>query len=266
MDNFDTTDQNSNNASDEPEEPVEAELSHTDKLVGVISEPGVTFEKTSKFPTKTIDWLLPLVLLIVLSIASQFILFSNSEIKYQFAQKQGEAVQKAVTEGKITQEQADKQMQFMSGPMMRIISSVSTLIFIPIVFFIISFVLYMLVKFGLKGEGTYSSVLAAYGLSQYILMIHVILATVAGMIMGKLLQDVSVTSLLGMEKSSIGGWLLSFIDVLSIWFFAVLSIGLAKMFKATSTMKYFIMVFGLWFVWKLLVFSLQGSIPFLKNF
>jgi hypothetical protein len=266
MDNFDTTDQNSINPSDDSDTPEETELNHTDKLVGVISEPGETFEKTSKFPPRTVDWLLPLVLIIVFSIASQFILFNNAEIKYQFTQKQSEALQKAVTEGKVTQEQADKQIQFMSSPMMRIVSSVSTVIFVPIVFFIISFILFLFGKFALKGDGTYSSVLVANGLSQYIMLIHIILATVAGMIMGKLLQDVSVTSLLGMDKSSLVGWLLSFIDVITIWFLAVLSIGLAKIFKAQSTAKYFIMVFGLWFVWKLMVFSLQGALPFLRNF
>ncbi len=263
MDNFDTTDQTSINPSGEAEE---TELNHTDKLVGVISEPGVTFEKTSKFPPRTGDWLIPLVLLIIFSVASQFILFSNAEIKYQFTQKQSEALQKAVNEGKVTQEQADKQMQFMSGPMMRIVSTVSTVIFIPIMFFVISFILFLFSKFALKGDGTYSSVLSANGLSEYIVLIHIILSTVAGMILGKLLQDVSVTSLLGMDKSSLGGWLLSFVDVVTIWFMAVLSIGLAKMFKAQSTMKYFIMVFGLWFIWKLIVFTLQGSLPFLRNF
>ena len=266
MDNFDTTGQNSDNPSVEPEELVEAELSHTDKMVGILSEPSNTYESTAKFPPKTIDWVIPLILVVVLSIASQFILFSNPEIKYQIVQKQTEAIQKAVQEGKITQEMADKQIQFMSGSFMSIISSVSTLVIVPIIFFIVTLILFLLSKFALKGDGTYSSALVANGLSMYILMIHIILATVVGIVLGKLIRDLSLTSLLGMDKTSFMGWILSFVDVLTIWGFAVLSIGLAKMFKAASASKYFIMVFGLWFIWKLLVFSLQGALPVLKNF
>ena len=266
MDNFDTTDQNSDNVSGESEAPVETELSHTDKMVGILSEPSNTYEATAKFPPRTKDWFLPLLFVVILSIASQFILFSNPEIKYQIVQKQSEAIQKAVEDGKITQEQADKQIQFMSGSFMSIISSVSTLIFVPLMFFIVTLIFFLASKFGLKGDGTYSSALVANGLSIYILIIHLILATVVGIVMGKLIRDLSLTSLLGMDKTSFVGWLLSFVDVLTIWGFAVLSIGLAKMFKAASTMKYFIMVFGLWIIWKILVFSLQGALPFLKNF
>lgn len=89
MDNFDTNDQNSDNVSAEAETPVEAELSHTDKMVGIFSEPSTTYESTAKFPPRTMDWFLPLLFVVILSIASQFILFSNPEIKYQIVQTNG---------------------------------------------------------------------------------------------------------------------------------------------------------------------------------
>ena len=258
MDNF-TNDLNSPNSSPDSGE---IELSHSDKIAGVFSEPAKTFETTSKFPLRTVDWILPIILLLILSIISQFILFNNPEISYQMQQKQREAVQKMVDEGKITQEQADKQSQFMSGSVMVIIRSVSTLIFGFIFFLIITGIYFLFCKFALKGDGNYVSALVANGLTAYIAMIQIILATVASIILGKMVSDVSVTSLIGMDKSSIGGWLLSFIDVITIWSFAVLSIGLAKMFKSRSAGKYFALVFGLWILWKILVFSLSNTIPF----
>ncbi len=135
MDNNFTNDLNSPNFSPDSRE---IELSHSDKIAGVFSEPAKTFEITSKFPLRTIDWILPIILLLILSIISQFILFNNPEISYQMQQKQREAVQKMVDEGKITQEQADKQSQFMTGSVMVIIRSVSTLIFGFIFFLIIT--------------------------------------------------------------------------------------------------------------------------------
>jgi hypothetical protein len=260
---MDTSDTNSSFNS---EEQNLEELSHSDKIAGIITEPAKTFEATAKFPPRTIDWVLPIIILLLLSIVSQFILFSNPEISYQMQQKQREVTQKLVQSGKMTQEQADKQAQFMTGPTMAVIRSVSILIFGFIFFLIITGIYFLFCKFALKGDGNYISALVANGLTAYVAVIQIILATVFSIILGRMMQDVSVASLLGMEKTSLAGWLLSFIDIITIWSFSVLSIGLAKMFKSQSTVKYFILVFGLWFVWKLAVFGLGNAIPFLKNF
>ena len=265
MDNNSTNYTDSSNSSQDPEVQ-ETELSHSDKIAGIFTEPAKTFETTAKFPLRTVDWVLPIILLLILSVISQFIIFKNPEISYQMQQKQREAVQKMVEQGKITQEQADKQAQFMTGSAMAIIRTASTLIFGFIFYLLITGIYFLFCKYALKGDGNYVSALVANGLTAYIAMIQIILATAASIIMGKYLQDVSVTSLIGMDKSSIGGWLLSFIDVITIWSFIVLSIGLAKMFKSKTTGKYFILIFGLWFVWKLIIFALSNTLPFLKNF
>jgi uncharacterized membrane protein len=266
MDSNITNDTNLQQSPANNEEIHEVELSHSDKIAGIFTEPAKTFETTSKFPPKTVDWILPLIVLILLVIISQFILYSNPEISYQMEQKQREAVQKLIDEGKMTQEQADRQAQFMKGPAMGIIRSAGILIFGFVIFLLITLIYFLFSKFALRGDGNYVSALVANGLIQYILIIQVILATAASIFMGKMLQDVSAASLLGMDKASFGGWLLSFVDVITIWAFAVLSIGLAKMFKSKTTGKYFVLVFGLWFVWKLIVFGLSNTIPLLKNF
>lgn len=267
MDSNSTNDLNSPDPSSQsPEEIQETELSHTDKIAGIFTEPIKTFEATAKFPLRTVDWLLPIILLLILSIISQFILFNNSEVSYEMQRKQREAVQKMVDEGKMTQEQADQQAKFMTGSTMVVIRSASTLIFGFVFFLIIAGIYFLFCRFALKGDGNYVSALVANGLTAYISMIQIILVTVAGIMLGRAVQDVSVTSLLGMDKASFGGWLLSFVDVVTIWSFAILSIGLAKLFKSKTMGKYFILVFGLWIVWKVLVFSLSSAIPFLKNF
>ena len=53
--------------SQEPPQEVEA-LTHTDKIVGVISEPSNLFYKLVFLPTKATDWLFPLLALIVVAI------------------------------------------------------------------------------------------------------------------------------------------------------------------------------------------------------
>ncbi|HSP88840.1 MAG TPA: hypothetical protein VLN45_11945, partial [Ignavibacteriaceae bacterium] len=54
---------NSEQNSTSPVQP-EEELSHTDKMIGIFSEPSATYEKIARFPVRTIDWLMPFLLLL----------------------------------------------------------------------------------------------------------------------------------------------------------------------------------------------------------
>src|SRR5690606_36255347 len=98
----------------EPKQEIE-ELSHTDKIVGVISEPSNLFSKLVFLPTKATDWILPLLALIVVAIVSTFIYMSNPEIKYQMQQEQEKAMReqfdKMVESVQMSREQADEQME-----------------------------------------------------------------------------------------------------------------------------------------------------------
>ena len=74
----------------QPEQPTNEieELSHTDKIVGVISEPTNLFSKLAFLNTKVTDWLLPLLVMIIVAIVATFIYMSNPEIKLEMQQQQ----------------------------------------------------------------------------------------------------------------------------------------------------------------------------------
>ncbi len=253
----------------------EHELSHTDKLVGVFTEPATTFEQTSKFPPKWVDWFIPVTLLIIVAIVSSFVIMSNPVIKSEIMEKQMQRIeenfQSAVESGKMTQEQADEQIdkirtnmeQGMGNPVFRVIGPLFTIF---ILFFIIAGVYYIFVKFALKGDGTYSHAMVAYGLPYYILAIQTIVILILSLSLNKPFRDTSLLSFIDFDKASIVGWFLGKLDIFSIWFYAVVSIGFAKMFKSKSTGKYFGMIFGLWLGVSLLFFLLGKAFPFLKNF
>ena len=98
--------------SEQPTNEME-ELSHTDKIVGVISEPTNLFSKLVFQKTKATDWLLPLFAMIIVSIVATFIYMSNPEIKLEMQQQQQKAMQeqfdKMVESGQMTREQANEQ-------------------------------------------------------------------------------------------------------------------------------------------------------------
>jgi len=92
------------------------------------------------------------------------------------------------------------------------------------------------------------------------------LASKVSLRFSRMLNDVSVASLMNSDKSTIIGFILSKLDILTIWAYIVFSIGLSKMFKSVSTGKYYAMVFGVWIIGTFILFILSKSIPFLQNF
>src|SRR5574338_1018652 len=135
-----------------PENEME-ELSHTDKIVGVISEPSNLFSKLSFIPTKATDWILPLIALIVVAIVSTFIYMSNPEIKLEMQQQQEKAMQeqfdKMVESGQMTREQADEQidmtMEMMGGTrMMQVFSSIGIIVMMLLWFFVFTTIAFLI--------------------------------------------------------------------------------------------------------------------------
>ncbi len=250
----------------------EEELSHTDKLVGVFSEPAAMYQKTAQFPPRTIDWIVPLILLTIFLIASSYIVLSNPEISYNIKHEQLAKIEKSfqemVDKGQMTKEQAQEQMSKIEERMSQGTSMVQTVIFtivrVFLFFFIVSGIYFIVARFIFKGEGTYASAMVANGLTAYIDIIQVIIATILTIVMGRLMMDTSLASLMQVEKSSFIGFVLGKLDIITIWSLAVAGIGLSKMFKSSSVVKYLVFVFGLWIVWGLIMFGLGQAIPILR--
>ena len=271
MNDTETTEQNGQ-IENEGSEPVSnGELSHSDKMIGVFTEPGETFDRTSKFPPRHKDWVIPLLVLFILIGITRSISMLDEEVFYTAKQEQIERIQQSVEDGSRTSEEGnqaieavEQQMEFMRGPVGWIIQTVATLIFGFIFFFLIVGIYFFFIKVLLKGEGTYASALVANGLTAYISVIQVIIAAILTMVMGKMLQETSLAAFMGSNKDTIIGWIYAKINPVSIWAYIVLSIGFAKMFKSQSSGKYFALVFGLWLIGGLLIFFLAQAIPFLN--
>jgi hypothetical protein len=260
-----------NEQSNNPEPQQVEELSHSDKMIGVFTEPGNTFTEVAKFPTRNKDWVIPLLILFILIGITRTISMMNEEVFLEAKQEQIDRIDNMVEDGTLTQEQGeqaienvDQQMEMMRGPLGWVINIFSVLIFGFIFFFIIAGIYFLFVKFLLKGDGAYSSVLVANGLTAYITIIQIIVAAILTMAFGTVVRDTSLASLLSSDKSTLVGWLFAKVDPITIWAYMVLSIGLAKMFKSESTGKYYALVFGLWIIGGLLIFLLAQAVPFLS--
>jgi hypothetical protein len=269
MDNFENNEQQNMGESNQQIE----ELNHSDKMIGVFTEPSNMFKITSFFPPRTKDWIIPLLLVFALVGIVRSISMMNEEVFYQAKQQQIEAIEKMIEAGTIPKDQEDamiervnSQMEMMRGPVGWIINIVSTVIFGSIFFFIIAGIYFLLVKFVLKGDGGYQHVLVASGLSAYITILQVILTGILTLMLGKIFQDTSVAAIMGAERSTLTGFFLAKLDPITIWAYAVLSIGLTKLFKSDDVKKYALVVFGLWIIGSLIFFYIAKAVPFLSGF
>jgi Yip1 domain len=250
----------------------EPELNHSDKIIGLFSEPKKTFEKMSDYSPKTIDWLLPITLLLFIVVLSRALIMQNPDLAYQVKQQQKESMEKslntAVEKKQITSEQKEERLnqglESMNKPIFQFLGYIGIIIGGFIVFFIISGVYFLFTRFALKGEGTYAAALVANGMTGYIGIIQIIVATILSYILGRIVNDISIASLMNSDKTTIIGYILSKLDVILIWSFIILSIAYSKLFKSQSTGKYFGMVFGIWIVWCVFSFWLGKAVPWLN--
>ena len=247
------------------------ELSHSDKMIGIFTEPAKTFEHTAKFPPRNKDWVIPLVIFFFIVSVIRMVSMMNEEVYFEAKQKQIDAIEKMVESETLTREDGDaaidsidEQMEFMQGPVGWVITIATTLIFGFIVFFIIVGIYFLFVKLLLKGEGGYASALVANGLTAYISIVQYIIVGILSMAFSSLINDTSLAALLGTDRGTIAGFFLAKIDPLSLWAYIILSIGLSKMFKSESTGKYYVLVFSLWILGGLLLFLVAQAVPFLS--
>ena len=265
-----------NNENLNEENLEESELSHTDKLVGIFSEPKTTFEKIAKYPIKSVDWVIPAIIMIIVAIIANIVMMSNPRIEYSVMEKQMEKIEKsfdeAVEAGSMSREQANQQLEQIQNNMEenqkagRYMQVIGIVIYTFGALFIVSLVYWICCKFILKGEGEYNSALVAYGLPFYITIIQVIVMTILALATDRFYAGTSLAAILESDTSTFMGFVLSKLDVFSIWFYGIVGIGLAKLFKSNDIGKYVGLTYVLWVGTGLLFFGLGKAFPILKMF
>ena len=105
-------DESANQAPAPETEPVE-DISLTDAMTGVVTEPGATFEAV-RTSSKKNYWIIPALIFIVLYIAASFLVLNDEELYSEIKTKQTQAMKErmddAVKDGKMSREQANEQL------------------------------------------------------------------------------------------------------------------------------------------------------------
>ncbi len=233
------------------------DISLSDAMTGVITEPGPAFEAVRVSSRKNY-WLIPAFVFIVLYIASTFLVMNDEELYSDIKAKQTAAVKErlddAVKDGKMSQEQANEQMDKVdkqmskSNPLFYVFTTLGPIFTTFIILFLKGAIFLIVLKL-FKGTASYMNILSVLGLVFIPESIQVIIDTVMAIFTGKLNSNIGPTLLLSAD--SMGKEMFKFLghfDILTIWILIITGIGLAKVskLKPAQTMA---AVFVLWLIW-----------------
>jgi hypothetical protein len=230
-----------------PAEPVQP-MSFAEKMAGIFASPGEVYENVRLTPKTSSNWVVPLILFIIIVLACQYLMLSNPSLGHQFTAGQRDAIDAMVREGRITQEQADRQMEMMSpgSPIMMIGILVSTPIMTFLILFLFAFVYWLVGKFAMKATEPYMKVVEVVGLAFYIAAVGKIVATALAFLMDSVHASPSLALLISeFDVKNKLHLALSQINIFTIWNLIVTGIGLSSIFMRDLP-KVLVLVFALW--------------------
>ncbi len=231
-------------------EPLPEPSSFLTRAANVFSAPTDLYDEVSKMPPQNASWLIPLFLALILGVVASIAIFSNPDLKSQIKAQQQEEMQKKISEGQMTQEQADKAGQFMDSSFVVIISSAAIAIFIAGGFFVIPLVLWLAARSALGFQGRYLKMLELFGLASIIGAFGTIVTLLLMNYFGVLAATPSGSLFImhAYDRHSTVHNLLAELNIFTLWQVAVIGLGLAKV-SGKPIGQGIGLTFGLWAVW-----------------
>jgi hypothetical protein len=246
----------------EEQAPSTPTISFGDIIMNVFASPSEAFEGIRTSPTRASVWVVPLIVLMLLSCCFTWLMFTNESMKNQFMDSQRTRMEDQVQAGKMSQEQADQTLDQMekSEGMMIAFGIIGGILMITIMFFVAGLIFWLVGKFGLKAEGGYGKYLELYGASQWIGILGFIITILLAVAFGSMYATPggALAVLSNFNPKDITHRVLSSLNIFTIWQMVVVGIGMAKYAGKPSGTGIGIGI-GLWIVWVLIsVFALAS--------
>jgi hypothetical protein len=220
------------------------------RLMNVFAVPGDVFAEVKAAPVSHANWLVPAILLMVVSWLAAFFIFSQPAIQQQISELAQKGVEKQIQKMKVTGEQAEKMRQA-AEKFGSIGSKVSAVVF-PLVValgspFFWGFILWLGSKV-FKGPFRFLKAVEVAGLAGTIGVLHSLIKSLLVLALGNVFASPSLALLV--KEFNQENWvhgLLGAVNPFTFWYLAVLAIGLARL-GGIGTARSAIWVFGIWAV------------------
>lgn len=236
------------------ENPPPPASSLTARLLNVYVAPTEVFDEIKPAPPVTVNWLTPLVLLIIAGIISVLVIFSQPGIIQNMRNASEKKMQENVAAGKMTQAQADQSNamveKIMSPTFFRAMGILGAVIVSPIVLLFNALIVWLLGNFAFHGSFSFSKAVETTGLVMMISVLGVIVNVLLKVIFANPGITLSPALLVShFDPTNKVHLTLAALDVTGLWFLAVLSLGLARLSGARfwkAALWLFGISYGLW--------------------
>jgi hypothetical protein len=231
-------------------EPVKT-MSFTEKIVNVFASPGDLYENVQQTGPTNSNWFVPWIILVVVMIITTQLMMSNPALLDQLGMTMRNSMDKAVQNGKLTQDLADQQYrQFGPGSTLFTIIAIVGPAFVTFVtLFALGLVYWLLGKTAMSASSPFMKVVEVVGLTYLIGSLESVVTTLLMFAMNSIFATPSLA--LVVQDFSIENKLhvaLAKVNVFTIWKLVVTGVGLAKLFQRDLA-KVMVLVFALWIIW-----------------
>lgn len=210
-----------------------------ERIVKVFYSPREVFAYLGEKP----DWLVPLIILMVVSVLAVFLTYSPI-IKV-------EQMRRFEDSSRFTQEQIEEMKKGFEGNRGLIIALAGTVVVAPIALLMVSAILFGVFSL-IGGEGKYKKVLSVYSYSSLIAVLSIVIKTPLQLAKGS--SQVYTSAALavpGLSPQSTLFRILNSFDIFTLWQLWAVILGLATIYGFT-TKKSAMGVLSIWAIWVVL--------------
>ena len=219
------------------------------RLFNVFATPGDVFQEVKDSRPSAANWVVPALILMVVSWIASWVIFSQPAINHQLSEITDRAIQKQVDQNKMSEQDAERARAM--GEKWAGISSKIGAALVPIFAGFVTPFFWGLILWGLgagllKGHFPYMKAVEIVGLANMIGVLDVIVKTLLIVGLGNLYASPSLVLLVKeFDPENTLHSLLALVNIMTFWLLAVRGIGLARL-AGVSFAKAAAWVFAVW--------------------
>ena len=219
------------------------------RLLNVFATPGDVFEEVRSSPERTSNWLVPALILIVVSWAAGLLIFSQPAIKQQISDITQQSIERQIDSGHMGEQQAE-QARAAGEKWALIVAQIFAVLGPVLGGFVMPFLwglfVWLLGAQFFKGHFSYMKAVEIVGLCNMILVLETIVRTLLIVGLGNLYAAPGLVLLVNQfDPQNTWHKVLAAVNVMTLWVLAVRGIGLARL-SGASLAKSIVWVFAIW--------------------
>jgi hypothetical protein len=218
------------------------------RLINVFAAPGDVFDGIKTASAANAHWVLPALLLILVSWVSAGVIFAQPAIRQQLGDLADKSIDQLVEKGKMPAAQAEKVKPTAEGLAVKM-AAISTVVGVPVAAFVLPFWWGLILWLGgkvLRGNFSYLKAVEAAGLANMILVLDAVVKTLLILVTGNVFASPSLALAVNdYDPQNTLHALCSLVNLMLFWALLVRAIGLARL-SGASLGKAALWVFGVW--------------------